>query len=176
MQRRDNRPLRGGPLTWHILKKAFLDQFFPREMREAKSVEFINLHQGGMSVHDYYFKFIELAKYAPSLVSYPRDEMSQFVMGVSDDFEEWRRRIELRGRIGIQKGKVVFSLELRKIVLRFKRRLNLRRDSKIKFQQNFLILGMTSTLVLKSNCVRLGVRVMRNLLVPYVGRVILGNA
>ena len=31
---RDNRPLRGCSLTWEIFKMAFLDRFFPREMRE----------------------------------------------------------------------------------------------------------------------------------------------
>jgi len=66
-----------------VFKKAFLDRFFPREKREAKVEEFINLHQGGMSVEEYSLKFIELSKYAPSLVVEPRDEMSRFVTGVS---------------------------------------------------------------------------------------------
>ena len=57
-------------------------------MREAKAVEFINLRQGGMSVHEYPLKFTNLSKYAPSLVSDPRDEMSHFVMGVLDDLQE----------------------------------------------------------------------------------------
>ena len=51
VQWRDNRSLCGCPFTWEILKKTFLDRLFPREMREAKVVKFINLHQGGMSVH-----------------------------------------------------------------------------------------------------------------------------
>ena len=66
-------------MTWEVLKKAFLDLFFPREKREAKVVEFINLRQGGMSVHEYSLKFTKLSKYASSFVSYPRDEMSHFV-------------------------------------------------------------------------------------------------
>ena len=33
VQWRDNRPLRGGPVTWEIFKKAFIDRFFPREKR-----------------------------------------------------------------------------------------------------------------------------------------------
>ena len=45
VHRRDNWPLRGGPVTWEIFKKAFLDRLFPREKREAKVVEFINLRQ-----------------------------------------------------------------------------------------------------------------------------------
>ncbi|TMW94998.1 hypothetical protein EJD97_009503 [Solanum chilense] len=88
VQWRDNIPLWSGSVTWKIFKKEFLDRFFPREMREAKVVEFINLRQGAMSMHDYSLKFIQLSKYAPSLVSNPRDEMSRFMMGVSNDLKE----------------------------------------------------------------------------------------
>lgn len=52
-------------------------------MREEKVVEFINLRQGYMTVHDYSLKFIQLDRYAPSLVSDPRDDMIQFMTGVS---------------------------------------------------------------------------------------------
>ena len=41
-----------------------------------------------MSVLNYYLKFTKLSKYAPSLVFDPRDEMSRFVMGGSDDLKE----------------------------------------------------------------------------------------
>ena len=51
-------------------------------------MEFINIRQGGMSVHEYSLKLTKLSKYAPSLVLDPRDEMSHFVMGVSDDLQE----------------------------------------------------------------------------------------
>ena len=34
----DNRPLRGGPVTWEVFKKDFLDRLFPREKRESKVV------------------------------------------------------------------------------------------------------------------------------------------
>ena len=51
-QWRHNRSLRGGPLTWEIFKAAFTDRFFPREIREEKVVEFINLPQGGKSVQE----------------------------------------------------------------------------------------------------------------------------
>ena len=41
-----------------------------------------------MSVLEYSLKFSKLSKYAPFLVSNPRDEMSRFVIGVSDDLKE----------------------------------------------------------------------------------------
>ena len=75
-------------MTLEIFKKAFRDRFFPREMKEAKVVEFINLRQGGMSVHEYSLKFTILSKDAPSLVSDPRDEMRLFVIGVWDNLQE----------------------------------------------------------------------------------------
>ena len=37
-----------------------------------------------MTVHEYSLKFTKFSKYAPSLVSNPRDEMSRFLMGVLD--------------------------------------------------------------------------------------------
>ena len=44
-----------------------------------------------MSVDEYSLKFTMLSRYAPSLVSNPRDEMSRFVTSVADFLnEEWR--------------------------------------------------------------------------------------
>ena len=41
-----------------------------------------------MSVEEYSLKFSMLSKYAPSLVSNPRDEMSSFLTGVADLLRE----------------------------------------------------------------------------------------
>ena len=76
VQWRDNMSSRGGSVTLDIFKVDFLDWFFPRHMREEKVTDFINLCQGGKSVHEYSFEFVKLSKYAPSLVSNPRDQMS----------------------------------------------------------------------------------------------------
>ena len=40
------------------------------------------------SVHEYSLEFIKLSKYAPSLFLYPRDEMSLFVTGVTEELQE----------------------------------------------------------------------------------------
>ena len=66
----------------------FLDRFFPREKREAKLEEFINLRYGGTSVLKYSLILNKLSTYASSLVSNSRDEMNHFVVGVSDDLVE----------------------------------------------------------------------------------------
>ena len=57
---RVDRSLKGGPVTWEVFKKAFLDRFFPRDMRENKLVEFINLRHAGMGFHENSFKFTKL--------------------------------------------------------------------------------------------------------------------
>ncbi|XP_015087034.1 uncharacterized protein LOC107030175 [Solanum pennellii] len=72
-------------ITWDVLKTAFLERFFPREQREAKVEEFINLRQGGMSLKEYTLKFVKLKMNVSSLVENSRDEMSRFNIGISED-------------------------------------------------------------------------------------------
>ena len=73
-----------GPITWGEFKRAFLDHYFPMELREAKMREFLNLKQGGMSVRDYALRFSKLSKYAPSMMEDPRVKMGQFVSGLGE--------------------------------------------------------------------------------------------
>ena len=51
-------------------------------------VEFINLHQGGMSVLEYSLKFTTLSRYAASFAYDPRDRMNLFVKVVLDYLHE----------------------------------------------------------------------------------------
>lgn len=44
-------------LYWEKFKVSFLDRSFPLDMRDAKVLEFINLHQGIMSVKEYALKY-----------------------------------------------------------------------------------------------------------------------
>ena len=89
-----------------------------------------------------------------------------------------RRVDEARAKKKHRDSKMARSFEGRatKIGLRFKTRLNSRRDSQIKFHPNFLRLVMTRSLGRNSIRGRFGVLLMRNLLVPNVERVILVNA
>ena len=70
------------------VQEAFIDTFFPLEWREKNMVEFMNLCQGRMSVQEYSLKFIQLSKYAPTMVANPRTRMNKFVMGVSSLVEK----------------------------------------------------------------------------------------
>src|SRR5688572_7694477 len=73
-----------GPVTWDEFKVAFLDHFFPLELREAKMREFMNLKQGSMSVREYSLKFTKLSKHARVIVANPRAKMSQYMSGLND--------------------------------------------------------------------------------------------
>ncbi|XP_049363339.1 glycine-rich cell wall structural protein 1-like [Solanum verrucosum] len=46
-QLKNGRPVGAGPVEGETFKSAFLNRFFPRELRETKVEEFINLRQGG---------------------------------------------------------------------------------------------------------------------------------
>nr|XP_025886187.1 uncharacterized protein LOC112941207 [Solanum lycopersicum] len=85
---RDSHVLEGVPVTWELFKTTFLERFFPREMKEAKVEEFINLKQGSMTVREYSLKFVKLSRYATPLVSTSREEMSRFLTGINGDLEE----------------------------------------------------------------------------------------
>ena len=67
----DSIPLRASSIEFETFKLSFLDRFFPRELREAKFKEFINLKQGEFSVKEYALKFTLLSKYAPKLGNKP---------------------------------------------------------------------------------------------------------
>ncbi|KAH0639227.1 hypothetical protein KY285_035813 [Solanum tuberosum] len=78
-QWKEGRPIKEGPISWATFKMAFLDRFFPLELRERKMQEFINLRQGGMTVKEYGLKFTHLSKHSPTLVSDSRATLVDLV-------------------------------------------------------------------------------------------------
>ena len=57
-------------------------------MNEDNVVRFINIFQGGISVCEYSLKFTKLSKYDPSFVFDTKEEMRNFVTGVSNDLQK----------------------------------------------------------------------------------------
>ena len=51
-QWKDNRSVESGPIEWGEFKEALLGKYFPRERREVKVEEFINLKKGNMIVEE----------------------------------------------------------------------------------------------------------------------------
>ena len=52
----------GIPVTLKLFKKAFLERFFHREMREAKPEAFLNLKHGAMTVSEYSLMYLKLSR------------------------------------------------------------------------------------------------------------------
>lgn len=80
-QYKEDRAVVEGPIVWEKFKVAFSNRFFPVEMTEAKVLEFINLHQGDVTVEEYTLKFTQLSRYFLNMVVVPRARMSKFVPG-----------------------------------------------------------------------------------------------
>uniref|UniRef100_A0A151UFT3 Retrotransposon gag domain-containing protein n=1 Tax=Cajanus cajan TaxID=3821 RepID=A0A151UFT3_CAJCA len=60
---------RGVVEDWECFKRVFLEKYFPDSVRHAKEVEFMQLHQGGMSVSDYAMRFEHLARFYSQAIS-----------------------------------------------------------------------------------------------------------
>ncbi|WMV30038.1 hypothetical protein MTR67_023423 [Solanum verrucosum] len=78
-----NRAEAGPLLSWAVFESAFLERFFPRELREDKVREFMNLKQEALSVQEYNLLFIQLSHYAPKMVADMRSRIHLFVSGLS---------------------------------------------------------------------------------------------
>ena len=72
-------------------------------MREAKVEEIINLKQRSMTVREYSLKFVKLSRYATSLVSNSRDEMSRFLAGIAEDIEKKSRAAMLHDNMDLSR-------------------------------------------------------------------------
>ena len=94
-QLKDNMSVKSGPIEWEEFKEPFLESYFPRERREVKVEDFINIKQGSMIVDEYSLKFSRLSGFSPFMVSNPRDELSRFVTGVADLMKEECRTVML---------------------------------------------------------------------------------
>ena len=47
--------------TWDNFVEAFIDHYLPREIRDSRVDQFLNLRQGSMSVREYGLRFDSLA-------------------------------------------------------------------------------------------------------------------
>ena len=77
-------------VTWAIFRDAFLENYFPEDVRGKKEVEFLELKQGSGSVVEYAAKFQELIKYCPhyNTVNAERSKCLKFVNGLRPDVKK----------------------------------------------------------------------------------------
>ncbi|XP_017976442.1 PREDICTED: uncharacterized protein LOC108661959 [Theobroma cacao] len=103
------KPMDAALLTWSEFSTAFLDQFLPLSVRNARAREFETLIQtSSMTVLEYDIKFTQLAKYAPYLVSTEEIKIQRFVDGLveplfravaSQDFTTYSAVVDCAQRI-----------------------------------------------------------------------------
>ncbi|KAH0739400.1 hypothetical protein KY290_038105 [Solanum tuberosum] len=74
--------------TCDSFTEAFIDHSLPREIRDSRVDQFLNLRQGGMSVREYGLRFDSLARYAPTFVDTMHDRVCRFMGGLDSDYIE----------------------------------------------------------------------------------------
>jgi hypothetical protein len=70
-------------VPWTEFCNAFCAQCIPIGVMRKKRQEFIDLKQGGRSVHDYSKQFNHLAQYAPDQVDTVEKKKDRFMIGLS---------------------------------------------------------------------------------------------
>jgi hypothetical protein len=75
-------------VTWVEFRDAFRAYYIPTGVRRKKSQEFMDLKQGGRSVHDYSKQFNHLAQYAPDQVDTDEKKKDHFMIGLSTKLQE----------------------------------------------------------------------------------------
>jgi hypothetical protein len=83
-------------VLWAEFRDAFRAHYIPIGVMRKKRQEFMDLKQGGRSVHDYYKQFNHLAQYAPDQVDTDVKKKSRFMIGLSTKLQE-RMALNTRG-------------------------------------------------------------------------------
>ena len=69
-------------ITWAIFRKEFYDHYFPAVYQDIKLSEFFLLVQGSLTVEEYEKKFLDLSRFATSVVGDEREGCRRFEDGL----------------------------------------------------------------------------------------------
>jgi hypothetical protein len=83
-------------VTWVEFRNTFRAYYIPASVMRKKRQEFMDLKQGGRSVHDYSKQFNHLAQYAPDQVDTDKKKKDCFMIGLSTKLQE-RMSLNTRG-------------------------------------------------------------------------------
>jgi hypothetical protein len=83
-------------VSWAEFHDAFRAHYIPVGVMRKKHQEFMDLKQGGRSVHDYSKQFNHLAQYAPDQVDTDEKKKERFMIGLSTKLQE-RMVLNTRG-------------------------------------------------------------------------------
>jgi hypothetical protein len=75
-------------VPWAKFRDAFRTHYIPAGMMRKKRQEFMDLKQGGRSVHDYSKQFNHLAQYALNQVDTNEKKKDRFMIGLSTKLQE----------------------------------------------------------------------------------------
>jgi hypothetical protein len=75
-------------VSWTEFRSAFHAHYIPACMMRKKRQEFMDLKQGGWSVHDYSKMFNHLAQYAPDQMDMDDKKKDRFMIGLSTKLQE----------------------------------------------------------------------------------------
>jgi hypothetical protein len=75
-------------VPWAEFRDAFHADYIPTGMMRKKRQEFMDLKQGGRSMHDYSKQFNHLAQYAPDQVDTNDKKKDHFMIGLSTKLQE----------------------------------------------------------------------------------------
>ncbi|XP_050920245.1 uncharacterized protein LOC127137869 [Lathyrus oleraceus] len=80
----------GIEVTWALFRDAFLEKFFPEDVRGKKEIKFLELKQGNGTVAEYAAKFEELIKFCPhyNTANAERSKCLKFVNGLRPDIKK----------------------------------------------------------------------------------------
>ncbi|XP_050889353.1 uncharacterized protein LOC127094576 [Lathyrus oleraceus] len=80
----------GIEVTWALFRDAFLEKYFPEDVRGKKENEFLELKQGNGTVVEYAAKFEELIKFCPhyNTINVERSKCLKFVNGLRPDIKK----------------------------------------------------------------------------------------
>ncbi|XP_056685455.1 uncharacterized protein [Spinacia oleracea] len=74
--------------NWEAFKDAMRDRFYPEHVKMQKFDEFADLRKRNMSVQEYHSKFLELARFAPTMVPDERAKANKFIRGLNFDTQK----------------------------------------------------------------------------------------
>ncbi|CAO2819454.1 unnamed protein product [Amaranthus hypochondriacus] len=80
-------------LPWSLFVSALRDEFFPLHLQRKMFDEYSRLTQGTQTVHQYYIRFMELAKYVDDMKIGERFRAQRFLSGLSLDIRERMRNL-----------------------------------------------------------------------------------
>lgn len=101
-------------VEWEKFKEIFLERFFPDSVKNDKAVEFANLVQGTMSVHQYAAKFIELARFAAYLIPDEEKKCRKFEQGLNEKIFERVVGFQLKNFTEMVNKAIIFERSLQR--------------------------------------------------------------